>query len=181
MKTNNKILKIVTCALFAALSCVTTMVVQVPSALGGYVNLGDCAAILGGWLLGGPYGFLAAAVGSAFADIFTSYLIYAPGTFVIKGLVALVAYFIYKELSPTPLGKYGFFCRIVAAICAETVMIIGYFFYSSLILGETFAAALTSVPGNVVQGVFAVVSSVILIEIITRNKFLARFFNKLNV
>lgn len=180
MKTNDKILKLVMCALFAALSCVTTIVVQVPSALGGYVNLGDCAVILGGWLLGGPYGFLAGAIGSALADIVTGYIFYAPGTFVIKGLVALVAYFVYKELKPTPLGKYGFFCRMIAAICAEIVMIIGYYFYSALILGKPFAAALTSVPGNVVQGVFALVTSVILIEIIKSNKFLSKFFNKLN-
>ena len=179
MKTNNKILKIVMCALFAALSCVTTMVIQVPSPLGGYVNLGDCAVILGGWLLGGPYGFLAAAVGSALADVFVGYAIYAPGTFVIKGLVALVAYFVYKELKPTPLGKYGFFCHIIAAICAELVMIIGYYFYESLVIGLGFAPSLANVPFNAVQGVFAIVSSVILIEIIESNKFLSKFFNKL--
>lgn len=180
MNIKKRPLKIVVCALFAALSCVTTIIVQVPSALGGYVNLGDCAVILGGWLLGGPYGFLAGAIGSALADIITSYVFYAPGTFVIKGLVALVAYFVYKELAPTPLGKYGFFCRVIAAICAEIVMIVGYYFYSALILGDTFAAALTSVPGNVVQGVFAIVTSVIIVEIIKSNKFLSRFFNKLN-
>lgn len=180
MKANNKIQKIVLCAVFAALSCVTTVIVQVPSALGGYVNLGDCSVILGGWLLGGPYGFLAGAIGSALADVATAYFYYAPGTFVIKGLVALVAYYVYKELKPNPVGKYKFFCRIISAICAEVVMIIGYFFYSSLILGDTFSAALTSIPGNVVQGVFGIVSSVILIEIIMSNKFLAGFFTKLN-
>ena len=181
LKTNNKVLKLVTCALFAALSCVTTIVVQVPSALGGYVNLGDCSVILGGWLLGGPYGFLAAAIGSALADIIVSFVSYAPGTFVIKGLVALVAYFVYKELKPTPLGKYGFFCRILAAICAETVMITGYYFYESLVLGLGFEGPLLNVPFNAIQGVFAVVTAVILIEIIKSNKFLSKFFEKLNV
>lgn len=180
MKTDNKILKIVMCALFAALSCVATMVVQVPFA-GGYVNLGDCAVILVGWLLGGPFGFLAAAIGSALADIFVGYAVYAPGTFVIKGLVALIACFIRKELKPSPLGKYGFFCHIIAAICAETVMIIGYYFYDSLALGLGFEGPLLNIPFNAIQGVFAVVSSVIIIEIIMRNKFLARFFDKLNV
>lgn len=180
MNTNSKIQKMVLCAVFAALSCVTTIIVQVPSALGGYVNLGDCAVILGGWLLGGPYGFLAGAIGSALADVITGYMFYAPGTFVIKGLVALVAYYVYKELRPNPIGKYRFFCRIISGICAEAVMIIGYFFYSSLILGDTFSAALTSVPGNIVQGVFGIVSSVILVEVILSNKFLSGFFGKLN-
>ena len=38
--------------LFAALGCVATMVLQVPSPNGGYMNLGDAVVILGAWLLG---------------------------------------------------------------------------------------------------------------------------------
>ena len=40
-----KIRKLVLAALLAALVCVATMVVQIPSPMQGYVNLGDCA----GW------------------------------------------------------------------------------------------------------------------------------------
>ena len=36
--------------LFAALGCVATMVLQVPSPNGGYMNLGDAVVILGAWL-----------------------------------------------------------------------------------------------------------------------------------
>ena len=49
MKKNTKALVIA--ALLAALVCVSTMVVKIPSPLKGYINLGDCMVLLSGWLL----------------------------------------------------------------------------------------------------------------------------------
>lgn len=48
--------------------------------------------LLCGWLLGPIYGTIAAGLGPALADIFSGYVVYAPATFVIKALMALVAY-----------------------------------------------------------------------------------------
>ena len=88
---NNKTRKIVLAALLASLTCVATMLIKVPSPLKGYVNLGDCVVLLSGWILSPLYGFFAAGIGSALADIFSGYVIYAPATFVIKGAMALIA------------------------------------------------------------------------------------------
>ena len=61
--------KIVLAAMFAALACVATMVINIPiPATGGYINLGDCIVILSGWLLGGAYGAAAGGIGSMLAD-----------------------------------------------------------------------------------------------------------------
>ena len=43
-----KIRKLVLAALFAALCTVMTLVIQIPSPMQGYVNLGDCAVLLSG-------------------------------------------------------------------------------------------------------------------------------------
>ena len=67
---DKKIRKLVLAALLAALVCVATMVVQIPSPMQGYVNLGDCFVLLSGWLLGPWYGFAAGGIGSMLADIF---------------------------------------------------------------------------------------------------------------
>ena len=40
-------------ALLAALSCVATLVIRIPSPTGGYMNLGDTVVLLGAYLLGG--------------------------------------------------------------------------------------------------------------------------------
>ena len=47
-----KIRKLVLAALFAALCTVMTLVIQIPSPMQGYVNLGDCAVLLSAWVLG---------------------------------------------------------------------------------------------------------------------------------
>ena len=44
--------KTVFAALFAALTCVMTMLIKVPSPLKGYLNLGDSAVLVSGWFLG---------------------------------------------------------------------------------------------------------------------------------
>ena len=80
-------------SLLAALCCVATMIIKIPSPLKGYLNLGDCVVLLSGWFLSPLYGFLAAGLGSALADVFSGYVTYAPATFVIKGIMALIAYY----------------------------------------------------------------------------------------
>ena len=102
---DKKIRKLVLAALLAALVCVATMVVQIPSPMQGYVNLGDCFVLLSGWLLGPWYGFAAGGIGSMLADLFLGYAHYAPGTLVIKGLVALLAALLYEKLGRSPAAR----------------------------------------------------------------------------
>ena len=99
--SDKKVQKLVVSALMAALTYVATMVVQIPSPMNGYVNLGDCFVLLSGWLLGPWYGGAAAGIGSMLTDLLSGYGYYAPGTFVIKGLDALVAALIFKAMGRT--------------------------------------------------------------------------------
>lgn len=162
---DNKLYKMILTALFAALVCMTTMVIQIPSPMSGYVNLGDCFVLLSGWLLGPVYGFCAAGIGSMLADLFSGYAYYAPATFLIKGLMAAVAALLVKVLSPV-LGRHIRISRTISAIAAEIIMIVGYFGYAALILGNGLAAA-SSIPGNAMQGIIGVVSAVLVIEMVT--------------
>ena len=56
-------------ALLAALSCVATLVIRIPSPTGGYMNLGDTVVLLGAYLLGGAYGAAAGGIGPALSLI----------------------------------------------------------------------------------------------------------------
>lgn len=56
MKEKNATQKIVIAALLAALACVATMIIKIPSPLKGYLNLGDCVILLAGWMLNPVYG-----------------------------------------------------------------------------------------------------------------------------
>ena len=137
---DKKIRKLVLAALLAALVCVATMVVQIPSPMQGYVNLGDCFVLLSGWLLGPWYGFAAGGIGSMLADIFLGYAHYAPGTLVIKGVMALVAALMYEKMGRTATS------RIAGGVVSEIIMVLGYFGYASLLLGKGLAAAASGRP-----------------------------------
>ena len=73
--TDMKLRKLVLAALFAALCTVMTMVIQVPSPMQGYVNLGDCAVLLSAWVLGPWYGGAAAGLWTRlFALLFSAHV-----------------------------------------------------------------------------------------------------------
>ena len=160
---DKKIRKLVFAALLAALVCVATMVVQIPSPMQGYVNLGDCFVLLSGWLLGPWYGFAAGGIGSMLADLFLGYAHYAPGTLVIKGLVALLAALLYEKLGRSPAA------RIASGVVGEIVMVLGYFGYASMLLGKGLAAA-ASIPGNIFQGAVGLVVGAVLATVLERAK-----------
>ena len=157
---NNKTKKIVMAAMFMALCCVATMIIKIPSPLKGYLNLGDCIVLLSGFMLSPLYGFLAAGFGSALADLFSGYVVYAPATFIIKGAMALVAFYgfklLHKKAGATP-------SRIISGIVAEILMIMGYFVFEGFMYG--FVPSAVNIPANAVQGVAGIILGVILAKI----------------
>ncbi len=157
--------KIVMSALLAALVCVATMIIRLPSPLGGYINLGDGIVLLCGWLLSPVYGFLAAGIGSGLADILSGYVAYAPATFIIKGGMALLAYWIAKSLRTRPLTA-----KLVGGVTAEVVMIGGYLLFESFIYG--FVPSLVNVPANTVQGLAGLVVGLILVRVFEKHHIL---------
>lgn len=165
MKENKSTKQIVAASMLAALTCVATMVIKIPSPLNGYLNLGDCVVLLAGWMLSPVYGFLAAGVGSALADLFSGYVVYAPATFVIKGLMALVAYYGFKLLHTKREAPVS---RVVAGILAEVVMVVGYFVFEGFLYG--FGPSVVNIPANGVQGVAGLVLGCILINVFKKNK-----------
>ena len=164
MKTRNiRMYRLILSAMFAALSCVATMVIQIP-APSGYVNLGDAVVLLAGFTLGPVYGFVAGGLGPALADLLLGYGTYAPGTFVIKGTVALTAalvLLVYHKLKKEPtLSRL-----LVCAIPAEMLMVLGYFAYETVIL-KVGAGAAAAIPANLMQGLVGVAAAVVLFRLL---------------
>jgi uncharacterized membrane protein len=163
MKTNVK--KLVITSMLAALCCVATMVIKIPSPLKGYLNLGDCIVLISGWLLSPVYAFIAAGAGSALADIFSGYVIYAPATFVIKGIMAVVAYTCFKNIHKT-LGNTP--SRIIGGSLAEIIMIFGYYIFEGFLYG--FGPSVVNIPANAVQGVAGLVVGMLLVNVFEKTK-----------
>ena len=165
MKIKSSTQKLAVAALLAALTCVATMVIKVPSPLKGYINLGDCFVLTTGWALPPVYGFLAAGIGSALADVFSGYVVYAPATFLIKGLMALAAFGIYKVLSKKINSPAS---RIISGFVAEVIMVLGYYVFEGFMYG--FTASLVNVLPNVFQGAAGLILGFILIKVFEKTK-----------
>ena len=165
--SDKKIRTMVTAAVLAALSCVATMVVQIPSPMQGYVNLGDCIVLLSGWILGPWWGAAAGGIGSMLVDLLGGYGHYAPGTLIIKGCMALVAALIVKAMKESK-ASY-----VISAVVSEVIMVAGYFGYASLLLGKGWGAA-ASIPGNLVQGAMGMVIGLVLLVVLKRSKALEK-------
>ena len=168
MKTNSFIRKIVYTSLFAALTLVATITVQIPiSATNGYINIGDCVVIINGILLGPLYGGIASGLGSFFADALYGYWIYAPATFIIKMLMSVAVYYIYKSLSKSD-NSYKIIHLTICGIISETTMILGYFIYEFVIF--SFSAAIVGVVSNMIQGIANLVLSLVIIKFMHKTK-----------
>ncbi len=166
---HDKILKIVLSGLFAAVIFVLTAFVPVP--LGhGYANAGDAFVVLSGMMLGSWAGLAAGGVGSAMADLYLGYSVYAPATFVIKGLMAVCACLLSRSLKTgkSLIIKIGF----VYAVC-ESVMVLGYFLFETVFFG--IGIALADVIGNLLQAVFGLVVGTALTSVVMKTRVINEY------
>ena len=168
--------KIAFTALFATLCCIGTLLISIPIPGGhGYFNVGDVFVLLSAWFLGGVYGPVASAIGSSLADLLSGYALYAPATFLIKGLDAFVAYLVclfFKKLIKKE--RVDFIPRALSAIAGEAFMVLGYFLYESILYG--FAGAILSVVGNLLQGACCLTLATALFACLYPIKPLRKFF-----
>ena len=157
--------KLVMCALFAALACVATMSIRIPTpATGGYIHPGDAVVILCGIFMGPAEAFLAAGIGSCMADLLGGYFIYVPITFIIKGLVAFSCSHLYRSV--TAQGKHGYLAAAACGVIDMALVAGGYFFCEIFLYG--LGAALASVPSNLVQGAGGLIITCALYPVLRR-------------
>ena len=129
---NNNLKELILAALFAALSCVATMSIRIPTpGTGGYIHPGDAIVILSGVILGPVWGFFAGGIGSALSDLIGGYFVYVPITFVIKGLVALVAGHLYQKIGKTQKSRY---VAVVLGGVADIILVAGGYFVCEYII-----------------------------------------------
>ncbi len=152
----NKTLKMVLAAVFCALVYTMTWI-AIPAPSVGNINLGDCMVILCALLLGNFYAVFAAGVGAMLCDIASGYTIYAPATFVIKALMVVVILIMKKKMFKS--DKY--ISLVIPGICAEVLMIAGYFIYEATALGYGLGAIMNA-PFNLIQGVVNLVVALLL-------------------
>ena len=158
----------VTGAALAAMTCVATMVIKIPTPTMGYVHPGDCFVLLSGIILGPLAGGISAGLGSMLSDVLGGYAAWAPGTFVIKFLTAYSAALLFRRLSGNKSLRLTF-RSVISGTVGEIVMAAGYFLYNilmlslintgneSVALGAAIAQSAAEIPFNLAQGLTGVV------------------------
>lgn len=168
---NVSVRRIVGASMMAAIVCVATLI-HVPLPLVGYIHVGDAFVLVSGFLFGFAFGFGAAATGSLLADLLLGYASYAPATFVIKGLVALLAAIMCRRVKAK--GAKGILLLLALSLLAECVMVGGYFIFEWAFYGSL-SSALPGLFFNALQGAVGALLAAFLMPQVAKIRLISRF------
>lgn len=130
-------------AVFMALTCIATILIQIPIPL-GYAHLGDSVILICAYFFGPLVGALAGGIGSALADLLTGFPAWALPTLLIKTLMPLIACGFFSRKNT---GKKLFSVSVlVGAVVTLLFMAAGYVVFGALLYGG-WAAGIASAPG----------------------------------
>ncbi len=119
------------------------------AANGGLVHLGNVPLFLAAIIFGKRTGALSGSIGMALFDLMGGWVLWAPFTFIVVGLMGWTVGTITEK-------HHGFGWNALAIAVACIIKIVGYYIAEGIIYGNWIAPAL-SIPGNLVQiGVAAV-------------------------
>lgn len=174
MSKNKPLFKLTLSAIFAALIFAATyFAIPIPGGQ-GFVNLGDGIILVAAVWLGPLWGGIAAAVGAGLTDLILGYVYYAPATFVIKWLMAVVMFLILKSLSKSQ--THTTIKIISSGLVAELVMVTGYFIYEIFLYG--IGVALFDILANLVQGIVGITVSTIILSILSGTNLIKKLFKE---
>jgi len=165
MQTNKHTSKLVISALMMCIIMVAIMFIKIPIPFTqGYVHPGDAMIFLAVLVLGWKYGAIAAAFGAMLGDVMGGFAAWAPWTFCIKGIMAIIMGLIIelafrKERSRSVVIAI----EIIAMVVSGAFMTAGYFAAEGIMYGNWAVAAL-GIPWNIGQFVVGMVLAFVLAE-----------------
>ncbi|RZT13005.1 MULTISPECIES: ECF transporter S component [Fictibacillus] len=163
-RATNKTQALVINALFVALTLVATMFINLKLPIagnGGLIHLGNVPLFIAAFVFGRRTGAIAGAFGMGLFDLISGWTIWAPFTFIIVGAMGYVAGLIGEKVPGKRAVVYS-----IAVIAALLIKIVGYYFAEVVLYGN-WIAPFGSIPGNVLQVVFA---GLVVVPLVARIK-----------
>ena len=138
--------------ILSAFVFVITAYLHIPT-YNGYVHCGDGIIFVAACILPMPYSIMIGALGAMLADLLTGFAIWAPGSMIIKSLLAML----FTCKSNKIITKRNLVMLLPAALISAG----GYYLYETLITGNL-VVALSGIPASLVQ---AVASSIVYVAL----------------
>ncbi|WP_138205481.1 ECF transporter S component [Haloimpatiens lingqiaonensis] len=166
---NSKLKDMVISALLIALVFVATRFINIrlPIAVnGGLIHLGNAMLFVAAIVFGGKKGAIAGAFGMGLFDLLSEWAIWAPATFIIRGVMG---YIIGNMANSNDRNGKKILWNLVGIILASIWMIVGYYVAEGILYGNWIAPA-TSIPGNITQLIIGAIIGIPLAAALKKTK-----------
>ncbi len=181
---DSRVYNVVMTAMMMCLVMVAILLLRVPIPFTqGYVNLSDAMVFMAVIILGWKHGALAAGLGSMLGDVLSGFAMWAPWSFVIKALMAIIFATVIQTVSrgrkadsagrANISGKKYLSAEIAGMILAGAFMAAAYWFAEGIMYGNWVVAAL-GIPWNIGQALVGACLAVILNTALTKTSLRSR-------
>lgn len=150
--TNSRLFDLILTAMLVSLVFVATLFINIKlpiTANGGLVHLGTAMLFIASILFGPKKGAIAGAVGMGLFDLVSGWTLWAPFTFLTRGLQG---YIVGKIAWSGGRNGSSFTFNLLAIVSSIPFMLAGYYICER-VLFSSWVIPLASIPGNLVQNV----------------------------
>lgn len=154
--SKSRIRQEVLAAILTALTVTMSILVIIPiPGTHGLVTLCEVGIYISAILFGNPVGLVVGGASGFLIDIISGYPIWCLFSLVIHGLQGFVVAYMSKN------HKIGLKTIILPLLAGSAVMVVGYALATSLLFG--WPAGLASIPSNLLQVGFGIVTTVLIV------------------
>jgi uncharacterized membrane protein len=157
--TKTRTFNLILTAMLISLVFVSTLVLNIKlpiAANGGLVHLGTAMLFIASILFGPKIGALAGAIGMGLFDLVSGWTLWAPFTFVARGLQG---YLVGKIAWSFGRKGNSIAFNLIATISSIPVML-GIYYICERVLYGSWIIPLASIPGNIVQNVVGIIIAI---------------------
>lgn len=166
-KSSARVMEMVQIALMIALTYLAASYLNIPNGYGGVVQFGDTIIIVTAVLLGTRQAAISGTIAMTMFDGFSQYAYYAPYTFVIKLVMALII-----GIFANAGGRKGqsWVRNAIGILLAGAWQVLGYF-AAETFMYKSYMTAAVSVFANIVQVSLCGVVAVLLLVALRKTKY----------
>jgi uncharacterized membrane protein len=171
--SNKRTFNLILTSMLIALVFVATILLNIKlpiTANGGLVHLGTAMLFIVSILFGPKKGAIAGAVGMGLFDLFAGWTLWAPFTFVARGLQG----YIVGKVAWSFARKGNSIAFNILGIIISIPVMLGVYYICEGVLYANWIAPVASIPGNIVQNVVGICVAIPVCIVLLKIPFLKK-------